>query len=84
MLVEPVLDDRPLGCLDLVEALHRASMRRVLQRSGIGSRLGRDRAHRLDELVEGLSRLRLGRLDHQSLGNDEGEIDRGRMDAVIH
>jgi len=46
--------------------------------------LARDREHRVAELVEHLFRLGLRWLDHQRLGDDEREVDRRRMEAVVH
>ena len=46
--------------------------------------LAGDREHRVGELVERLLRLGLGRLDHQRLGDVQREVDRRRMEAVVH
>ena len=48
-----------------------------------GSSLLGDIAHDTDEVVERLDALRLGRLHHQRLLHDQGEVDRRRMDAVV-
>ena len=49
-------------------------MRRLLEDRRILGGLACDLAHRLDERVERLLRLGLGRLDHQRLGHDEREV----------
>ena len=43
-----------------------------------------DLAHRGDELVERLERLGLRGLDHQRAGDDQREVDRGRVEALVH
>ena len=43
-----------------------------------------NREHRVRELVERLFRLGLGRLDHERLRDDQREVDRRGMEAVIH
>ena len=62
----------------------RPRVRRRVQDVGVGRRLARDREHRLAELVQPLLRLGLGRLDHQRLGDDQREVDRRRVEAVVH
>ena len=52
--------------------------------SGSSRASRRDREHRLDERVERLLRLGLGRLDHQRLWDDEREVDGRRVEAVVH
>ena len=59
-------------------------VRRLLEQLGALGRIARDLEHRLDELVERLLRLGLGRLDHQRLGDDEREVDRRRVEVVVH
>ena len=59
-------------------------MRRIAEHFGVGLRLARDRDHRVGECVERLFGLRLRRLDHQGLGDHEREVDRRRMEAVVH
>ena len=48
-----------------------------------GAALG-ELQHRADEVVEGLLGLRLGRLYEHGLLHDEGEVDRGRVVAVVY
>ena len=43
-----------------------------------------DRAHRGDEGVEARLPLGLRRLDHQRAGHDQREVDRRRVEAVVH
>ena len=52
--------------------------------SGSSRGLARDGLHRVGELVERLLRLGLRRLDHQRLRHDEREVDRRRMEPVVH
>ena len=59
-------------------------VRSLLHDLGALCRLGRDPEHHVDELVETLLRLGLGRLDHQRLGNDERKVDRRRVDVEVH
>ena len=59
-------------------------VRRLLQQLRLLGRLARDREHRVAERVERLLRLGLGRLDHQRLGDDQREVDRRRVEAVVH
>jgi hypothetical protein len=59
-------------------------VRRVLELLGILGRLLGDRQHRVAEGVERLDRLGLGRLDHERLRDDQREVDRGRVEPVIH
>ena len=47
-------------------------------------RLARDRQHCVAERVELFLRLGLGRLDHQRARDDQREVNRRRMEAVIH
>ena len=84
MLLEPVLHDRLLRRLHLVEPPDRPVVRRLLQQLRALRRLARDREHRVAERVERLLRLGLGRLDHQRLGDDQREVDRRRVEAVVH
>ena len=84
MLVEEVAQDRLLRGAHLVQAPDGTPVRRLLQQLGRLRRLTRDREHGVDEVVESLLRLRLRRLDHQRLGHDEREVDRRRMDPVVH
>src|SRR5256714_1407144 len=46
--------------------------------------LARDGEHRVTECVQRFLRLGLRRLDHQRLGDDQREVDRRRMEAVVH
>ena len=84
MVLEPVLDDGALGGLDLVKAPDRPAVRRLLQELRLVLGLVDDREHRLDELVQRLLGLGLGRLDHQRLRDDQREVDRRRVEAVVH
>ena len=49
----------------------------------IGLRLLGNLTHHGDETVERLLRLVLRRLDHQRLVEEQGEVDGGRMIAVV-
>ncbi len=42
---------------------------------GIGARLLRNLVHHAHKIVQRLSRLRFGRLDHQCFVNDQWEVD---------
>ena len=55
-----------------------------LSRSGSLAASPHDRQHRLGERVQRLLRLGLGGLDHQRLGHDQREVDRRRVEAVVH
>ena len=59
-------------------------MGRVFHQARILGGLAGDRPHGLDEVVQRLLRLRLRRLDHECLGHDQREIDRRRMEPVVH
>jgi hypothetical protein len=59
-------------------------VRRLVELRGLGRGLARDRQHRVAEVVQPLLRLGLGRLDHQRLGHDQREVDRRRVDPVVH
>ena len=58
-------------------------MRSVPQQLGLRLSLLGDLEHRVAEGVERLLALALGRLDHHRLVDDEREVDRRRMIAVI-
>src|SRR5439155_13890796 len=75
LLTEVVAYNRLLRSPHLVEPPHGASVRRLVQDLGRGGRLLGDPAHRLDEYVEPLLGLRLGRFDHEGFGHDEREVD---------
>ena len=51
---------------------------------GISSALFRDADHRVGERVERLAALGLGGLDHERLVDDQREVDRRRVEAVVH
>ena len=59
-------------------------MRRLVQKLRLLPRLLGDFYHRLNEGVQHLLTLGLGGLYHESLGNDEREVDRRRVEAIIH
>ena len=84
VLLEEVADDRLLRRLDLVGPADGPRRRRRLDHLGLLRRLARDREHRVGERVERLLRLGLRRLDHQRLRDDEREVDRRRVEAVVH
>ena len=50
---------------------------------GIVGRLREDLGDRLGERVERLARLGLGRLDQQRLVDEQREVDRRRVEAVV-
>ena len=68
---------------DIVDTAYGRRMRSRLHHVGIGLRLLGYLTHHGDETVEGLLRLVLRRLDHQRLVEEQGEIDGGRMIAVV-
>jgi 23S rRNA (adenine2503-C2)-methyltransferase len=84
VLLEAVLDDRSLRRAHLVEPSHGPVVRCLLQELRLLRRLSGNREHRVTEGVEGLLRLGLRRLDHERLGDDEREVDRRRVEAVVH
>ena len=84
VLARTVAHDRLLRGAHLVEPAHRASCGASCSELGLLGRLARDREHRVAERVERLLRLGLGRLDHQRLGHDQREVDRRRVEAVVH
>ena len=51
--------------------------------SGSSARLAQDLGDRVGEGVERLLRLRLGRLDQQRLVDEQREVDRRRVEAVV-
>jgi hypothetical protein len=67
----------------LVEPAHRRGVGRVARDLGILGGLVEDRRDRVDERVERLAGLRLGRLDEQRLVDDEREVHRRRVHAVV-
>src|SRR5262249_8932425 len=84
MLLEQVPHDRVLRRLHLVDTPYRAGGRGGLDDVGLVLGLARDRKQSVRERVERLLRLRLGRLDHQCLWHDQGEVDRRWMEPVVH
>src|SRR4051812_35706400 len=68
---------------NLVEAPHRRRVRSALRDARVLARLVQDRVDRLGESIERLAGLRLGRLDHQRLVDQEWEIDRRRVHAEV-
>ena len=66
--------------LDFIEPADRRRVRGVVKELGV---LGGDLAEGPGECVEGLAALGLGGLDHQSFGDDEGEIHGGGMEIEI-
>src|SRR3990170_4057208 len=70
------------GC-GLVQAAQRRLVRSVTQQLRLLLRLPRYRQHRLAEGVQRLLPLRLRRLDHQRLVDDEREVDRWWVEAVV-
>ena len=58
-------------------------MRRSLKRVRICNSLSSNMLHYLDETVKRLLRLCLGRLDHDGLMEEQREIDRRSMEAII-
>src|SRR3954469_7771152 len=74
--LELLADARPAGCPDLVEAADGRRVWGVPGEVGVVLGLGKDLLDRDGEGVEGLLGLGLGRLDHQRLLDEEGEVDR--------
>ena len=68
----------------LVEPPHRRRVRRAPHQLGTLLALPGDGDHRVAEGVQLFLRLALGRLDHQRAGDDQREVDRRRMEAVVH
>ena len=58
-------------------------MRRCLERLRISCSLSRNVLHDLNEAVKRLLRLSLSRLDHDSLMEEQREIDCRRMETII-
>src|SRR5687768_10675468 len=67
----------------LVQPANDLRRRRVVQGVRVLAGLTADRDQGIAEGVERLLRLSLGRLDHQALGDDEGEVVGGGMEAVV-
>ena len=59
-------------------------MRRLPEQLGLLGSLARDLQHRLGKGVQRLLGLGLRRLDHQRFGDDQREIDRRRVESVVH
>src|SRR4051794_35364652 len=72
------------GGLHFVEAGEARGVRRAQDEVGIFLALARDVSHGVNEEVELLFRLALGRLDHERAGNDERERHGIRMESVIN
>src|SRR6185436_7537323 len=68
---------------DVVQPADRQSIRGALHLRGILFGLALNRNHRLDEPVELLLRLGLGRLDQQALRHEQREVSGRRVEAVI-
>ena len=68
---------------DIVDTADGRRMRSRLHHVGIGLRLLGYLTHHGDEAVERLLRLVLRRFNHQRLVEQQGEIDRGGMVAVV-
>ena len=58
-------------------------MRSTLHHVGISDGLLSHAVHDVDEVVECLLRLGLRGLDHDALVEEQGEVDRGRMVAIV-
>src|SRR5262245_22318832 len=67
----------------LIEAAHGRRVGRRLDELGVLARFLDDTADRRHESVELLPRLRLRGLDHHRALDDEREVDRRRMEAVV-
>src|SRR6266853_2692823 len=68
---------------DLVEAAHWTVMRGGLDELRIPGDLFDDLSHGGDEAIERGLRFRLGWLDHQRLGHDQGKVDGRRMKPEV-
>src|SRR5437667_2052642 len=69
-------EDGPARGGHFVHLARPGRVRRGLHKLRIGIYFFGDRDHGLDEMIELLLALRLGRLDHKSAVHDEGEADR--------
>src|SRR3954453_20989917 len=83
LALQRLADDRVLGGGRLVEAPHRRGIGRLAGDGGVLPRLAQDAGHHLGKGVERLARLGLGRLDEQRLVDQEREVDRRRVEAVV-
>ena len=72
-----------LSSKDVVHPTNRRSVGGRLHHFRVVHCLFRDFAHHLNEAVDRLLRLVLGRLYHQTLMEQQGEIDGGGMIAVV-
>ena len=73
----------PAGGPGLVEPPHGRGVGRVARHVRVLGRLGEDLADDLGEGVERLARLGLRRLDEQRLVDQQREVDRRRVEAVV-
>src|SRR5215218_9678629 len=76
-------DDGPLCRAGLVEAADGRGVRRASRDLRIRGRLLEDGPYRVHEPVEALLRLRLRRLDHEGLLDEQREVHGRRMHAVV-
>ena len=74
---------RLAGGADLVQAADGRLVGGLVQDVRRLPRLPGDGQHGGGEAVERLARFRLRRLDHDRLGDDQGEVDRRRVVAVV-
>ena len=68
---------------NVVEATDRLGVRRALDEIGVLLGLLADLRHRRDEGVEDFGRLGLGRLDEQALRDEQREVGRRGVEAVV-
>src|SRR5580692_2357562 len=80
---QSLADHGPLGGADLVEAAHGRGVGSGAGDLGIGGGLAEDLGDGVGEGVEGLLGLGLGGLDHESLLDEQGEVDGGGMEAEV-
>src|SRR3954452_1134067 len=81
--LERLADDGALAAPRLVEPADRRRVRRVAGDLRVLGALAQDVGDRVGERVERLLRLRLGRLDEQRLVDEQREVDRRRVEAVV-
>src|SRR3954468_22807003 len=81
--LERLAGHRALRRARLVEAAHRRRVGGVARDLRVLGRLAEDLGERVDEAVERLAGLGLGRLDEQRLVDDQREVDGRRVDAVV-
>src|SRR5688500_9102928 len=82
-LGQPATQDQLACGLYFIHAAKDGVIRSAVQPLRLGFRLLRNADHRLREAIERILVLRLRRLDHQGLVNDEWEIVRGWVEVVI-